>query len=48
MLCVITKQTFKNMIQERFYELTKSFLVEKIPEFIKSINYKDDKSFDCD
>ena len=36
------------MNQERFSELIKSFLAEKFPEFTKTINYKDDKSFDCD
>ncbi len=48
MLCVITKQTSKNLNQERFSELIKSFLVEKLNEFIKSINNNDDKYFGCD
>ncbi|WP_378187504.1 hypothetical protein ACE939_04065 [Aquimarina sp. W85] len=36
------------MNQKRFSELIKSFLVEKFPEFTKTINYKDDNSFGCD
>ncbi|GGZ94604.1 hypothetical protein [Algibacter mikhailovii] len=36
------------MNQKRFSELIKSFLVQKFPEFTKTINYKDDNSFDCD
>lgn len=36
------------MNQVRFSISVKSFLVEKVTEFIKSINYKDDTSFDCD
>ncbi|MFB9053943.1 hypothetical protein ACFFVB_12725 [Formosa undariae] len=37
----------KKMNQDRFSELIKSFLIENFPEFIKTISYKEDKSFDC-
>jgi hypothetical protein len=34
--------------QIRFSEFIKSFLKNNFPEFISTINYKEDGSFDCD
>ncbi len=34
--------------QERFSEIIKSFLIASFPEFIASLTYNHDKSFECD